>query len=86
MKTSNKFTKFSSVAGVALSLTFLAGVPGCKKKGEDTKNPDNQEIKDASQAKLPDEEAKAQFNEVYAKYEEAKKDGTMSEAECSAVA
>jgi hypothetical protein len=84
--TSTKFTKFSSTAGVALSLVFLAGVSGCKKKGEDTKDPDNQEIKDASQAKVPDEEAKAQFTTVYAKYIEARKDGTLSEAECTSIA
>ena len=82
----SKSSKSSKFTTVALSLVFLAGAPGCKKKGEDTKNPDNQEIKDASQAKVPDEEAKAQFNEVYAKYEEAKKDGTLSEGECTAIA
>jgi tetratricopeptide (TPR) repeat protein len=86
MKMNSKSSKSSKFTTVALSLVFLAGAPGCKKKGEDSKNPDNQEIKDASQAKVPDEQAKAQFNEVYTKYEEAKKDGTLSEAECTSVA
>jgi Tfp pilus assembly protein PilF len=82
MKMHSKSSKFTIVA---LSLALLAAV-GCKKKGEGTDDPGNKEIKDASQAVVPDEAAKAQFTEVYAKYEEAKKDGKLSGPECESIA
>ena len=86
MKTNSKsISKFRTLTSVTLSLVLLAAV-GCKKKGEETTDPGNKEIKDASQAVVPDEEAKAQFTEVYAKYEAAKKDGKLAGAECEAIA
>lgn len=77
----------TKLSPIALSLVLAAsfGV-GCKKDDE-TNNPDgNKEVKDASEAEVPDEEAKAQFAEVYAEYEKAKEDGSLSQAECEKVA
>ena len=76
----------SKIPTIALSLGLVASLTACKKKGEGTKDPDKQELKDASNAEVPDEQAKAQFAEVYAKYEKAKEDGKLSEGECSAIA
>lgn len=77
---------FSKISTIALSLTLVGGLAGCKHKGDDGSGTSNKELKDASNAEVPDEQAKAQFAEVYAKYEAAKKDGTLSEAECSSIA
>jgi tetratricopeptide (TPR) repeat protein len=74
------------ISTLALSLALVGGLTGCKNKGEGSKDPGNKELQDASNAEVPDEQAKAQFAEVYAKYEEAKKDGSLSESECSSVA
>jgi len=75
----------SKITTLALSLTLAASV-GCKNKGEGTKDADNAELEDASNATVPDEQAKAQFAEVYAKYIKAKDDGSLSESECSSLA
>src|SRR5690606_36883210 len=45
-----------------------------------------QELSDASKAEVRDEQAKAQFAEVYAEYTEAKKDGSLSTGECESIA
>ncbi|PRP91768.1 photosystem I assembly protein Ycf3 [Enhygromyxa salina] len=76
----------SKISVIALSLGLVVGLTGCKNKGEDSKSPDNKELADASNAEVPDEEAKAQFAEVYANYEAAKSDGSLSEGECSSIA
>ena len=76
----------SKISTIALSLALVTSV-GCKKdKGGDSNNPDNTEVADASEAEVPDEEAKAQFAEVYAEYAKAKEDGSLSEGECSSLA
>lgn len=75
----------SKISTIALSLALIGPLSGCKDKKE-TVNPENKELKDAANAVVPDEQAKAQFAEVFAKYEAAKADGTLSQAECEAVA
>ncbi|MFO7566698.1 MAG: tetratricopeptide repeat protein [Enhygromyxa sp.] len=75
----------SKISIVSLSLTLVASLTACK-GGKNTKDPDKQELSDASKAEVPDEQAKAQFAEVYAKYADAKKDGSLSAAECESVA
>ena len=75
----------SKLSTIALSLALLGSLSGCKNKGKNAKNPSNKELADAKNAEVPDEQAKAQFAEVYAKYEEAKKDG-LSPTECESVA
>lgn len=72
---------------IALCLTLAVsfGFAGCKNK-DNTDNPeDNKELKDAANATVPDEQAKAQFAEVYAEYEAARADG-LSEGECEKLA
>ena len=81
----NKLNKFTTIAA-SLVLIGGLGLTGCKKKNGGSKDPGKQELKDAANAEVPDEAAKAQFAEVYAKYAEAKKDGKLSEAECSSIA
>jgi tetratricopeptide (TPR) repeat protein len=78
----------SNISTIALSFALLGTVTlsGCKKKGDDSKNPDNKELADASNSEVPDEQAQAQFTEVYAQYTKAKADGSLSEAECTSVA
>ena len=75
----------SKISTIALSLALVATV-GCKDTEDKTNNPDNTEVADASEAEVPDEEAKAQFAEVYADYVKAKEDGSLSEGECSSLA
>ena len=75
----------SNISIIALSLALVGSLTACKGKG-DTKDPDMQELQDASKAEVPDEQAKAQFAEIYAKYVEAKKDGSLSGAECESIA
>lgn len=78
--------KFSTIA---LSLALVGGVgtlSGCKNKGKGSKDPGNKELKDASNAEVPTEQAKAEFAEAFQKYEEAKKDGSLSQTECEASA
>jgi tetratricopeptide (TPR) repeat protein len=79
MKTISKLT---TIALTALLATNLAA---CKGKGK-TDDPESKgELKDASKAEVPDEQAKAQFAEVYAKYTAAKADG-LSGGECENIA
>ena len=75
----------SKISIIALSMSLTASA-GCKKKGDETEKPDNTEVTDASEAEVPDEQAKAQFAEVYGEYVKAKEDGTLSEGECSSLA
>lgn len=76
----------SKLSTIALVLALAGGLTGCKNKDKgDSKNPDNQELSDASKAEVPDEQAKAQFAEVYADYEKAKADG-LSGGECESLA
>ena len=75
----------SKISTIALSLTLLGSV-GCKKKDGESKNPDNKPLQDAANAEVPDEQAKAQFAEVYTKYAKAKEDGSLSGAECETIA
>ncbi|NVB37842.1 tetratricopeptide repeat protein [Pseudenhygromyxa sp. WMMC2535] len=77
--------KLSPIA-LCLGLAVAGSMVGCKKKGGDSKNPDNKELKDAGNAEVPDEQAKAQFAEAYEAYETAKSDGSLSAAECERVA
>lgn len=76
---------FTKLTGLTLSLALLAGLSGCKNKGDGSDNPDS-ELDDASGAEVPDEEAKAQFAEAWAAYEKAKSDGSLSQGECESVA
>ena len=76
----------SKISTIALSLALVGPLTGCKNKGGDSTNPDKQELQDASKAEVPDEQAKAQFAEIYAKYVEAKKDGSLSGPECESIA
>jgi tetratricopeptide (TPR) repeat protein len=78
--------KISKISIIALTLALVGPLTGCKNKGDDTDKPDNKELADASKAEVPDEQAKAQFAEIYAKYVEAKKDGSLSAAECDSIA
>ncbi len=75
----------SKLSTIALTLLLAGNLAACKdKKGP--KNPEAQgELKDASKAEVPDEQAKAQFAEVFAKYQTAKSDG-LSAAECESIA
>ncbi|MFV8751268.1 tetratricopeptide repeat protein [Nannocystaceae bacterium ST9] len=76
----------SKLSTIALTLLLATNVVACKKKGKGTDNPESKgELKDASKAEVPDEQAKAQFAEVFAKYETAKKDG-LSGGECDNLA
>jgi tetratricopeptide (TPR) repeat protein len=81
MKTISKFST------IALTLVLAANVTACKKGGKGgTKGPEAKgELTDASKAEVPDEQAKAQFAEVFAEYEAAKKDG-LSGGECEKLA
>jgi Tfp pilus assembly protein PilF len=74
----------SKISTIALSLALL-GSAGCKDKGTKTTGPDKP-LADAANAEIPDEQAKAQFAEVYAKYTKAKSDGSLSAAECESLA
>jgi Tfp pilus assembly protein PilF len=76
----------SKISTIALALALVAPLTGCKKKDRGSKDPSKQELSDASKAEVPDEQAKAQFAEIYAKYVDAKKDGSLSAAECESVA
>ena len=75
----------SKISIIALSMSLSASA-GCKKKDGETDKPDNTEVADASEAEVPDEQAKAQFAEVYGEYIKAKEDGSLSEGECSSLA
>ncbi|KIG13248.1 TPR repeat protein [Enhygromyxa salina] len=86
MKMISNIPTISRIALSVVLLTGLTGLTGCKKKDKDSKNPDNKELADASNAEVPDEQAQAQFTEIYGKYVAAKADGTLSEAECSSLA
>jgi tetratricopeptide (TPR) repeat protein len=74
--------KISNISIIALSLALVGSLTGCKNPGEGSKNPDPV-IEDRED--VPTEQAKAQFAEIYANYVEAKKDGSLSAAECESV-
>lgn len=80
MKTISKFST------IALSVLLAGNLAACGKDKTKTKNPEAKgELSDASKAEVPDEQAKAQFAEVFAEYETAKKD-SLSGAECEKLA
>lgn len=84
----NKISKISKISTIALSLSLVSlggALTGCKTKTT-TKGTENKELQDAANAVVPDAEAKAQFAEIYAKYEAAKADGSLSEPECKSIA
>ncbi len=77
---------FEKISPIALSLTFALSLGvGCKDKDGGSVNPDK-ELSTAKDAEVPDEQAKAQFAEVYAKYIKAKSDGSLSAGECDSIA
>lgn len=79
-------SKISTITVSLALLGSLSSLSGCKKKDKDSKNPDNKELADASNSEVPDEQAQAQFTEVYGQYVKAKADGSLSEGECSSIA
>jgi tetratricopeptide (TPR) repeat protein len=76
--------KISKISILALSFALVGSMTGCKIEGKTTSNGDSEVIADAWP--VPDEQAKAQFAKIYAKYVEAKQDGSLSAAECESVA
>ncbi|MCA9700772.1 MAG: tetratricopeptide repeat protein, partial [Myxococcales bacterium] len=78
-------SKFSPIA-LCLTLAVTGSMVGCKKGNKESKNPEKQELQDAKNAEVPDEQAKAQFAEVFAKYEAARADGKLSQPECESIA
>lgn len=75
----------SKLSTIALTVLFATNLAACK-GGKGPDDPEAKgELKDASKAEVPDEQAKAQFAEVFAKYQSAKADG-LSGGECETIA
>ena len=70
-----------------LALSFALGTTACKKKGGDTTDPGSAGGTQAAQAAAKaDKEAKEDFDKALSVYDEAMKDGSLSEAECTKTA